>query len=263
MTRWDILRQSLCILWVPIGVPLPNHIEEAWACKRPDELFADIIKGLIAKVKGDSSNFDPARIEDVIVGCAMPEAEQGMNMARVCTLLAGLPVSVPGMTINRFCSSGLQSIALAADRVAAGHGDCFIAGGVESMTMVPMMGHKPVGSHKITTEYPEIYMNMGLTAEKVATQFEVSREDQDRFSYESHKKALKAQDQGDFAQEILPVTASFNVPSENPGQTQKKDVVFAKDEGPRADTSLEKLSQLRTVFFKRRNCDCREFFPGV
>ena len=218
---------------------------------RPDELLAQIIKGMLAKIEKDSPKFEPSSIEDVIVGCAMPEAEQGMNVARIIALLAGLPVSVPGMTINRFCSSGLQSIALAADRVAAGHGDCLLAGGVESMTMVPMMGHKPVGSYKITTEYPAVYMNMGLTAEKVASQFDVSREQQDEFAYASHQKALNAQAEGHFGEEILPIkTRKMVVDKSQPGFTTAEYGEFSVDEGPRADTSVERLAKLRTVFLK-------------
>lgn len=223
----------------------------ALAHTRSDELFAQIIQGIVAHTMKHSPRFEASTIEDVIVGCAMPEAEQGMNIARVCALLAGCPVTIPGMTINRFCSSGLQSLAIAADRVAAGHGSCFLAGGVESMTMVPMMGHKPVGSHKITTEYPSIYMSMGLTAEKVAAQYEVSRERQDQFSYTSHQKALNALSEGHFTDEILTIqTRSKQALPGSKGLTQVQESTFCVDEGPRADTNLEKLAKLRAVFLK-------------
>ena len=170
------------------------------AHKRPDDLCSDVIRGVVER-----SGVPQELIEDVVVGCAMPEAEQGMNVARVATLLAGLPESVPGVTVNRFCASGIQSIAMAGDRVAAGHGECFLAGGTESMSMVPMMGHKPVGSTKIYSESPEIYMGMGLTAEEVARKYNISRESQDEFALQSHQRALAAQKEGHFENEILPV----------------------------------------------------------
>ena len=235
----------------PLRSAVAKSKRGALASTRSDELLAQIIQQIVKQTQEHSAAFDPALIEDVIVGCAMPEAEQGMNIARVTALLAGLPVTVPGMTINRFCSSGLQSLAIAADRVAAGHGDCFLAGGVESMTMVPMMGNKPVGSHKITTEYPSVYLSMGLTAEKVAAQYNVNRHSQDEFAYASHQKALQAVDEGHFAQEIAPIQIKQKVVSPGKsGETHVECREFKCDEGPRADTSIDKLAQLRTVFLQ-------------
>lgn len=214
-------------------------------CKRPDELCADVIRGVLER-----SQVPAELIEDVLVGCAMPEAEQGMNVARIATLLAGLPHSVPGVTVNRFCASGLQSIAMAADRVAAGHGHCFLAGGTESMSMVPMMGHKPVGSERIASDYPEIYMSMGLTAEEVSQRYQVSRESQDEFALQSHQRALQAQKAGEFDDEIIPVEVVRKVVGEKAGEMVRHITSFAVDEGPRADTSLESLARLRPVFLR-------------
>src|SRR5512134_2823627 len=169
---------------------------------RPDDLGAAAIRGAVEKVP----NLDPARIDDVIFGCAMPEGEQGMNVARICALSAGLPDSVPAVTINRFCSSGLQAIAMAAERILAGFADIVVAGGTESMTMVPMGGNKPSFNGEIIDTRPEIFMPMGLTAEEVARRFKVTREDQDQFAYHSHRKAVAAIREGKFAEEIVPVS---------------------------------------------------------
>lgn len=210
--------------------------------KRPDDLVADLIRQIVAK-----QDFDPSLIEDVIMGCAMPEAEQGMNVGRFAALLAGLPESVPGVTVNRFCSSGVQTIAMAGDQIMAGQADCLIAGGTESMSLVPMMGHKVVGSRKIMDSNPEYYLGMGLTAENVADDFNISREDQDQFSFESHKKATAAIQGGVFKDEILPVEVEVRRPGAG-GQVDVSTVTFATDEGPRADTSVEALAKLRPAF---------------
>lgn len=213
---------------------------------RPDDLGAAAIRGALDRVKG----LDPARIDDVILGCAMPEGEQGMNVARICALKAGLPDSVPAMTINRFCSSGLQAIALAAEKIMAGFADIVVAGGTESMTMVPMGGNKPSFNPEIVDTRPELFMPMGLTAEEVARRYRVTREDQDAFAYRSHMKALAAIREGRFRDEIVPVrTVVFQ--AADGGKPVKKEVVFEVDEGPRADTTLEALAKLKPAFAVR------------
>ncbi len=209
---------------------------------RPDELGTLVIQELIKR-----TGIDPALVEDVILGCAFPEAAQGMNMARNILLRAGLPVDVPGMTINRFCSSGLQAIAIAAERIMVGAIDVAIAGGVESMSYVPMGGFNFSPNPHLTAEYPEVYINMGLTAENVAEKFNVSREDQDRFAYESHMKAWKAIQEGKFNDEIVPVKT--RVRRVLPDGSQKvESITFTQDESVRPDTSLEKLAKLKPVF---------------
>ena len=210
---------------------------------RPDDLGTVAIRGAIERV----ANLDPARVDDVILGCAMPEGEQGMNVARICALKAGLPDSVPGMTINRFCSSGLQSIALAAERIMAGAADIIVAGGTESMTMVPMGGNKPSFNPEIIETRPEVFMPMGLTAEQVVRKYKVTREDQDVFAYHSHMKALAAIRGGKFREEIVPVkTTLFS--AKDGGKPVPRDIVFEVDEGPRADTTIEALAKLKPAF---------------
>lgn len=212
--------------------------------KRPDDLCADVIKAIMKA----NPSVDPHAIDDVFIGCAMPEAEQGMNIARFAVLLADLPDSVPGVTVNRFCSSGLQTIAMAAFQVQAGGAECILAGGTESMSMVPMMGNKPVGSRSVTKDGREdYYIGMGLTAENVAKDFKVSREDQDQFSLASHQKAAKAIAAGLFKDEIVPVNVTFRKPGKG-GQPDIAEQSFAVDEGPRADSSLEALAGLRAAF---------------
>jgi acetyl-CoA acyltransferase len=193
---------------------------------RPDEMAAAVISRLLEKYP----SVQRQEVDDVILGCAMPEGEQGMNMARIAALRAGLPDEVPGVTINRFCSSGLQSIAMAADRIRAGSAEVIIAGGSESMSMIPMGGSKFAPNPWVVDHRPEIYMSMGLTAEQLQRRYNVSREDQDAFALRSHQNALKAQESGHFDEEIVPVNG------------------FARDEGPRADTSLEALGKLKPVF---------------
>ncbi|MCB9749378.1 MAG: acetyl-CoA C-acyltransferase [Myxococcales bacterium] len=197
----------------------------------PDDLAAQVVKGALADLEGLPLD----RVDDVIFGCAMPEGEQGLNIARNIALIAGLPDTTSGMTVNRFCSSGLQTIAIAAERVMVGAVDCIIAGGVESMSMVPMGGNKAVVNPRFAEERPELYISMGLTAENVARKYEVSREDQDAFALTSHQRAIAAIAAGKFKDEIVPVTTLE-------GRT------FAVDEGPRADTSAAALAKLRPVF---------------
>jgi len=210
---------------------------------RPDDLGAAAIRYALSQ----APSLDPARIDDVIFGCAMPEGEQGMNVARVCSMLAGLPDHVPAMTINRFCSSGLQSIAIAAERIMAGFDDIIVAGGAESMTMIPMGGNKLSLNPTILESRPEFFMPMGLTAEVVAKKYQVNREDQDLFAYHSHRKALAAIEQGKFRDEIAPVsTAVFR--EDEDGKPVRKEIVFEVDEGPRADTTIEALAGLKPAF---------------
>jgi acetyl-CoA acyltransferase len=209
---------------------------------RPDDMGAAVVRALLDKYPQVAKD----AIDDVIIGCAMPEAESGMNMARVIALRAGLPDSVPGVTINRFCSSGLQAIAMAADRIRAGGADIIIAGGSESMSMVPMSGNKFAPNPWLVDHQPEIYMGMGLTAERVRQKYDISREEQDAFSLRSHKNALQAQAEGRFDEEIVPLDVETTVLSDGKPHTTK--TVFRKDEGPRADTSLEALAKLKAVF---------------
>lgn len=209
---------------------------------RPDDLGAATIRALMAKYPAVTADM----VEDVIIGCAMPEGEQGMNMARIITLRAGLPDTVPAVTINRFCSSGLQSIAMAAEKIRSGGAEVIIAGGAESMSMIPMTGNKLAPNPWMVDHQPEIYINMGLTAENVARKYGISREQADAFSVASHQKALAAQAAGRFDEEIVPVEIETAVPNGGKPHVTKK--VFAKDEGPRADTSMEGLAKLKTVF---------------
>src|SRR5271167_4712137 len=197
---------------------------------RPDDLAAIVIRRLLEKHPAIA----PEEVDDVILGCAMPEAESEMNMARVAALRAGLPDSVPGVTINRFCSSGLQAIAMAADRIRSGSAHIMIAGGAESMSMIPMSGYKFAPNPWMVDHLPQIYMGMGLTAEEVQRKYDVSREDADQFAYRSHQNALKAQAEGKFDEEIVPVEVKANI-LEN-GAPHHHQSTFKKDEGPRADT---------------------------
>ena len=210
---------------------------------RPDDLAAAAITGALARVP----QLDKAEIEDVILGCAMPEAEQGMNVARIASLRAGLPITASGMTVNRYCASGLQSIALAADRIRGGGADVIVAGGTESMSFVPFGGNKISVNPWLVENYPGSYMSMGLTAERVAAHYGISREEQDAFSYESHRKALAAQAAGRFEDEIVPVTVT-NTVQDAKGKAKPVDSIFKADEGPRADTSVEALARLKPVF---------------
>ncbi len=209
---------------------------------RPDDMGAAVVRALLERYPQIASG----DIEDVILGCAMPEGEQGMNMARIAALRAGLPHSVPGVTINRFCSSGLQAIAMAADRIRAGSAEILIAGGSESMTMIPMSGNKFAPNPWFVDNKPEIYMGMGATAEQVQERYGISREQADEFSLRSHQNALKAQAEGRFDDEIVPLEVAISTPNGSTPHVQK--YIFKKDEGPRADTSLEALAKLKPVF---------------
>ncbi|TCS95843.1 acetyl-CoA C-acetyltransferase [Hazenella coriacea] len=210
---------------------------------RPDDLGAAVIQDVLKRVP----QLDPKEVEDVIIGCAFPEGEQGMNMARVISMRAGLPTEVPGMTVNRFCSSGLQTIAMAAERIMTGFADVMIAGGVESMSMVPMGGYKPAFNPYLMDHMPELYMSMGHTAEEVAKRFNVTREDQDAFAVESHRKAFEAIQAGKFKDEIVPITVKHRFFDEK-GKLQEKEEIFDTDEGVRPGTNLEVLSKLRPAF---------------
>jgi len=215
---------------------------------RPDDMAAAVIVALLRQ----TPKLAPAEIEDVILGCAFPEAEQGHNMARIVCLRAGLPQSVTGMTINRFCSSGLQSIAMAAERIMAGFAEVIIAGGAESMSLVPMPGSRLAPNPYLAECYPDVYLNMGLTAENIARQYQIAREDADFFAFGSHQKASAAIRGGKFKDEIVPLDVSMTtmVEAENGSgyQPKMKTTVFAVDEGPRSDTSLEALAKLKPIF---------------
>ena len=209
---------------------------------RSDELGATAIKEAVSRAGVDAS-----LIDDVIMGCAFPEAEQGMNVARTSSILAGLPVEASAMTVNRYCSSGLQTIALAAERIMAGGADTIVAGGLESMTVIPMGGNTFRPNPRLADTYPDYYLNMGLTAENLAKKYEITREQADEFSYNSHRKALAAISEGKFADEIVPMNVFVDEFDEK-GRVRRKEIVFAQDEGPRADTSPEGLAKLRAVF---------------
>jgi acetyl-CoA acyltransferase len=212
---------------------------------RPDDLAATVISALLDK----HSAIPRDEIDDVILGCAMPEAESGMNMARIALLRAGLPNSVPGMTINRFCASGLQAIALAAERIRCGDAQIIIAGGSESMSLLPKAGHAFAPNPHLVEHSPEVYMGMGQTAERLYRRFQISREDQDAFAFRSHERALAAQSEGRFHQEMVPVRVE-TAALEN-GRVVRQHAAFTKDEGPRADTSLAALANLQPVFHTR------------
>ena len=213
---------------------------------RPDEMLAHVLRSVVAQAPG----IDPSRIEDAIIGCAMPEAEQGMNVARIGLLLSGLPNTIAAQTINRFCSSGLQAVALAADQVRLGNADLVLAGGTESMSMVPMMGNKIAMSPQVFArdENRAIAYGMGITAEKVAEEWQVSREDQDAFALASHRKALAAIERGEFRDEISPLEVVARVPDLAGNTIRVRKALVEADEGPRPDTSLEGLAKLRPVF---------------
>jgi acetyl-CoA acyltransferase len=223
---------------------------------RPDDLAAIVIKEAVAQAKG----LDPKEVEDVVIGCAMPEGEQGMNVARISSLRAGLPVESAAMTINRFCSSGLQAIAIAAQRIMAGQGEVAVAGGTESMTMLPMAGNKFSPNPWLVENHPDTYLNMGLTAENLAKKYGITREQSDEFSYQSHQKAMAAIAAGKFKEEIVPVAVTYNVleaaaqnGSSNSAAVKPKTITtsFDTDEGPRADTSVEALGKLKPAFHAR------------
>ncbi|MFC3157535.1 acetyl-CoA acyltransferase [Chryseobacterium arachidis] len=210
---------------------------------RPDVMAATVIEKLMAELP----QLDKNRIDDLIVGNAMPEAEQGLNVARLISLMGLNTDKVPGVTVNRYCASGSEAIAIASAKIQAGMADCIIAGGTESMSYIPMGGYKPVPETDIAKTNPDYYWGMGYTAEEVAKQYNITREEQDQFAFESHMKALKANQEGKFANQIVPIPVEYNFLDENQKmQTKKFD--FSVDEGPRADTSFEGLAKLRPVF---------------
>ena len=209
---------------------------------RSDEMGAVAIKEAVAR-----SGVEPSMIDDVIMGCAFPEASQGMNVARTSSILAGLPVETSAMTVNRYCSSGLQTIAMAAERIQVGGSDAIVAGGLESMTAIPMGGNTFRPNPDLADTYPDYYLNMGLTAENLAKKYEITREQADEFSYGSHMKALAAIKEGKFKDETVPMTVRLDEFDEK-GRVRRKEIVFETDEGPRADTSAEGLAKLKPVF---------------
>ncbi len=210
---------------------------------RPDTLGAAVIKDLLERTKG----LAPDQVEDVMMGCAFPEASQGLNIARQIALLSGLPESVPGVTVNRFCSSGLQTIAMASERIMAGGADVIIAGGVESMSLVPMGGMSFQPNPELVENEPGVYVSMGITAENVAQKYDVSREDQDEFAYQSHQKAIKAWEEGKFDDQITPIKVHEKKVTAD-GEVVEENFIFKQDEGPRKNTSVEALAGLRPVF---------------
>jgi acetyl-CoA acyltransferase len=209
---------------------------------RPDDLAADVIKHLVGSIEG----FDAKRVDDLIVGCAVPEAEQGMQMGRMISLLA-LPKEVPGFIINRYCGSGLEAIALATAKIRSGMADCVIAGGTESMSMVPIMGYKAALNWKIASQTPDYYLGMGLTAEELAKDYGITREEADAFSLNSHQKAIKAITEGKFKSEIVPISVEEVYVTED-GKRKKRNFIVDTDEGPRADTTMEGLGKLKPAF---------------
>jgi acetyl-CoA acyltransferase len=213
---------------------------------RPDDMAAAVIQEVLRRVPG----LDPNEIEDVILGCAMPEGEQGNNVARVASLRAGLPVTCSAMTVNRFCSSGLQAIALAAERIMAGFAEVIIAGGTETMSMIPMGGNRFSPNPYLMEHYPDAYLNMALTAENLVRKYSITREQQDQFALRSHERALAAIAAGKFKEEIVPLEV-VEVSLDGKDKPQTRKIVFDTDEGPRADTSLEALAKLKPVFHAR------------
>ena len=237
MTNRDVVIASA--VRTPVGKAYKGTLRST----RPDDLAALAISGALARVP----QLDKSEIEDVILGCAMPEAEQGMNVARIASLRAGLPVEISAMTINRFCSSGLQAIAIAADRISSGACEVIVAGGTESMTMIPMGGHKISANPWLVSNYPDAYLSMGLTAERLAQRFGITREMSDEFSLHSHKKALAAIAAGKYDDEIVHVPVTFTTPNGGT-RPQVTKIDFKVDEGPRADTTIEALSALKPAF---------------
>ncbi len=228
-----------------VRTPVGKAPRGAFRAMRPDSLLAHALRSVLAR----APSLDPAAIDDVIVGCAMPEYEQGMNVARIGVLLAGLPNTVAGMTVNRFCSSGLNAVSIAADRIRTGEADLMIAAGVESMSMIPMLGRLSLNAEVFARdENVGIAYGMGLTAEKVAERWKVSRDDQDAFALESHRRALAAQAAGEFDGEIAPVAVQEHVPDTSASRVVTRERTVSRDEGPRADTTAEGLAKLRPVF---------------
>ena len=235
------MRQAVIVdaLRTPNGRAVKGSLKDT----RPDDLLAWVMQEILRR-----TNLNPKDLEDIIIGCAIPEMEQGMNVARLAAFRAGIPYTVPAMTINRFCSSGLQAVAIAAERILAGQADIILAGGVESMSFVPLEGRKHMHTPNLALveSYPEIYTPMGITAENVARRFKISREEQDQYAYRSHMRAAKAWQEGKFKEEIFPVKTKILL-SQN-GRVEEKEVVLERDELVRPDTSLEKLAKLPPAF---------------
>ncbi len=228
-----------------IRTPIGKAPRGAFRHVRPDDLLVHAVKSALAQVP----NLDPATIEDAIVGCAFPEAEQGLNVARMAMLLAGLPNTVGGVTVNRYCASGITAVAMAADRIRTGEADVMIAAGVESMSMVPMMGHHPsINPEVMKDENIAMAYGMGITAEKVAQQWKITREAQDEFAVESHRRAMAAVQNGEREGEIAPIEVVERFPNLSTGQIDVKTRIVSQDEGIRADTSMEGLAKLKPVF---------------
>ncbi len=232
------------VLVAAVRTPVGRAPKGALSTTRPDDLAALAVGKVLERVPSLEKN----SIDDVILGCAQPEGEQGFNIARMVALRAGLPVAIPGATVNRLCASGLEAIAIADERIRSGTARVIVAGGAESMSMIPMGGNKPSPNPWLAANYPASLLTMGLTAERVARHYAVSREDQDAFALASHKKALAAQAAGRFADEIVPVRVAMATPNGKSGKTQVQEKEFSLDEGPRADTSAEALAQLKPVF---------------
>ena len=232
------------VIVAAVRTPVGRAPKGALSTTRPDDLAAIALNGALGKVP----QLDKSAIDDVILGCAQPEGEQGFNIARMAALRAGLPVETPGATVNRLCASGLEAIALADHRIRSGAAQVILAGGAESMSLIPMGGNKPSPNPWLAENYPASLLTMGLTAERVAKHYSISRDDQDEFALRSHQKALAAQAAGRFSEQIVPVPVSTAIPGEKPGGPKLIEKIFAADEGPRADTSAAALAQLKPVF---------------
>ena len=235
---------SEAVLVSAVRTPVGRAPKGTLATTRPDDLAATALSGALERVPG----LDKSEVEDVILGCAQPEGEAGFNMARFAALRAGLPIEVAGVTVNRLCASGLEAIAQADMRIRAGVNKVVIAGGAESMSMIPMGGSKPSPNPWLAENYPASLLSMGLTAERVARHYKISREDQDAFALTSHQKARAAQTNGHFADELVPVSVITSVPGAKAGKPQISESNFSADEGPRSDTSMEALAKLKPVF---------------
>ena len=235
---------SEAVIVSAVRTPVGRAPKGALSTTRPDDLAATALSGALAKVPA----LDNAQIDDVILGCAQPEGEQGWNIARWAILRAGLPVEIPGVTVNRLCSSGIEAIAIADQRIRAGGERVIVAGGAESMSLIPMGGGKPSPNPWLAEHYPASLLTMGLTAERVARRYKISREDQDAFALRSHQRALAAQAAGRFGDELVSVTVTKSVPGEKAGKPHVEEHIFSSDEGPRADTFAEALAKLKPAF---------------
>ncbi|HVN93796.1 MAG TPA: acetyl-CoA C-acyltransferase [Terracidiphilus sp.] len=232
------------VIVAAVRTPVGRAPKGALSTTRPDDLAAIALRGVLGK----APVLDPSTVDDVILGCAQPEGEQGWNIARMAALRAGLPVEIPGATVNRLCASGLEAIALADHRMRSGSAQVILAGGAESMSLIPMGGNKPSPNPWLAENYPASLLTMGLTAERVARHYGISRADQDAYALSSHQKALAAQAANRFTEEIVPVTVVAAVPGRKPGKAETTEMQFSSDEGPRADTSAEALAALKPAF---------------